>query len=381
MTSRIWTHQQASAAWSNPTAWSPTGVPQPGDIATVGDGLASLDGSAQLSGVTIVAGSTVDDPGPYSVLNWTYISGGETTTAVASPNPTLEMNQGTIIDANTVIEAPQAAVASGQTIGATFAITGSVVNNGTIGLPVDGSGAPSVANFVLNITDGSTHTLINDGQINIAPQESSTWVGGSYDAQGFLHPGGFVTNNGTINVYGTLLNNEVGIEGSGTIMLDSVSNNLGLPPTPGLLQLNGEVFSGGVGTDGTVVFNGGHLGFGFDHGSLGGTLVNFGDHPTDMIRIDDFTLSNSGYNGSAANRASGPGVLTLVGSDPKEPAGQTLSLTFANLPTTGGFAIAADSGGVDVTWNPTPAPVVPKPPVLHPIPHPTPIYPPGYHLS
>jgi hypothetical protein len=342
--------------------------------------VASLDGSAQLSGVTIVAGSTVDDPGPYSVFNVIYTSNGEGGVGVVSPNPTLQMNQGTVIGADTVIEAPQAAVASGQTIGATFAITGSVVNNGTIGLSVDGSGAPSVANFVLLIKSGSSAIVTNNGQINIAPQESSTWVGGLYDNEGILHPEGYLTNNGTINVYGTLTNNEIGIEGNGTITLDSVSTNLGLPPTPGLLQLNGNFIGGGVGS-GNVVFNGGHLEFGFGDIAFGATLVSFGTNPTDMIRIDDFTMSNSGYNGSAVNRASGAGVMTLIGSDPKEPGGETLSLAFANLPTTGSFNLTPDAGGIDITWNPPPPPVVPKPPVLHPIPHPTPIYPPGYHLS
>jgi hypothetical protein len=58
-----------------------------------------------------------------------------------------------------------------------------------------------------------------------------------------------------------------------------------------------------------------------------------------------------------------------------------LSLAFANLPTTGSFNLTPDAGGIDITWNPTPTPVVTKPPTPHPIPHPTPIYPPGYHLS
>jgi hypothetical protein len=370
MAVKNWTHLSGTANWSDASSWSPTGVPQSGDVAIVTDGVAVADSTDPLSNLTILLGSTAGDPSPYGSLYWYFDPPAQGGAYTASPNPTLELNAGAVIGPATVIEAPQTPIASGGTIGATLVTVGSVDNQGTIGLPVDGSGAPGVLNF--SITQSP---FVNDGQINIAPQETSAWSG-STTVDRVNHPGDSLRNNGTINVYGTLTDNEVGILGNGTITLNSVSNGLGLAPTPGLLALNGGFFGGAIDLGESVIFNGGHLAIGADDNADSGTLFRFATNPANMIQIKDFAFSYATFSS---------GTLTVTGTDTGLNDTLNEKFYFGDLPATGGFTYAITPSETDVTWNPagstSPRHIQPPRPVLpHPVPT-TPAGPPGYHLS
>jgi hypothetical protein len=322
--------------YTDAAAWTPAGAPATGDTAIIPDGNPVLSGYT-LTNLTIVLGSTAFDPGPgYYLIDTNPSPGNYTGNSFHSPNPTLEMNDGTVIGANTVIEAPQTPITTGGTLGATILINDSSVNDGTIGLPVNGSGIPSVLDF--DITSSfSGGTFTNNGTINISPQQTSYLSGFTYHP-----PEGYLDNNGVINVYGRLIDPDVEIEGSGVVNLDAISNGLGLPPTPSMLELDGPNIIGGViDPSQNIVFNGGELvlGIGSEHTSYG-TLENFASNPSSMIVIQDFTLNTDTQTGN---------TVTLTGS------GKTFTLNFANLPTTTGELYYVPNGSsLDVVWHPYP---------------------------
>lgn len=354
----------AIGSFWDPGSWTPGVVPQSGDVENITAGELYAVGQ-NLHGLTINLGSPYDYAGPVSAFY------------EPSPNPTLDLSDA-VIAYNTVIETPQSPSPSGAYY-ATILVEGSFENDGTIGLPVN-TGAPSILNIVMEGEDTAYDTgySYNYGTINISPQQSTVLSGftvmpDSQSSSGYdNHQGSVLYNYGNINVYGTLSNESVTIQGSGTVTLNAVANGLGLPPTPSFLELDNNYIAGGGEIFQSIVFNGGHLAFGASNGVGGhidgGTFLNFASSPNNMIQIKDFSIGSVNQTGSSVQ------VMSTTGGE--------FSANFVNLPQNGELNYYQDGTTLDITWHVQPTAGGNGPtPVPSPVHNPPPHYPPGYHLS
>jgi hypothetical protein len=162
-------------------------------------------------------------------------------------------------------------------------------------------------------------------------------------------PGATLDNNGVINDYGTITDNSVSLEDTGTVNLGLTPGYLGLSSSPGRFEFTGENGSQ-ISASQNFVFHGGQLllgpGYPLENGqgfedtdqllrNFQGTLSNFGMDSTDLIELKGFAFTSSSY----AN-----GVLSLDGG--------LMTLHFANLPALGQFVFTTSGGNTDITWHP-----------------------------
>jgi hypothetical protein len=357
MTARTWI---ASGTYSIdiPGTWSPGGAPMAGDTLTIAQGNPTISYET-LSGLTINLGGPPGQDGPSWIVKFDqYPQPPFAVELVHAPNPTMTFTNATI-GLDTSITVPTVPFRGGRGVVrpanvATISMTESV-NNGTIG-----TAAATVflqRGGTLNLTMHSRQEygvpdLVNNGKI-VAAAGTTINLYGYFGLNGPTWPDSYgfggrttMTNDGVIDVIGTMTDNSVGIEGYGIINLDSAPGALGLPATPGTFLDQCESFA--EATTARFAFHGGHLligpGYALDPSTLfflqkfQGELDRFGGSATDMIELRGFTVDSSIF----AN-----GVLTMHSN-----AAGDFSLHFANMSPLKHFGFAHNGINTDITWQP-----------------------------
>jgi hypothetical protein len=263
VTARSW-YDSATADFFNPFAWTPIGTPQPGDSLTISNGN-PVASNVTLDGYSILLGGSNGSPGP--ALTSSYIDltqNGQIGASIPNapaPNPILTLSNATI-GPGTTIRLPSAlAILGGPPAGdATIFARGYAENDGTI---KTGGGLFSIGG-TLNISIDHGYGLFeNKGTITIGSRSDAVLTGYDSNPPPGSPPqaaiGADMSNDGVINVYGSVLDTSVRLHGTGTINLDSSPGFLGLSPIPGRFEYVGYPENSSGDNHNTVVFHGGQL--------------------------------------------------------------------------------------------------------------------------
>jgi hypothetical protein len=342
MTDRTW--EASVGAFDEPLNWSPPGIPQAGDMLDINSGVVDAS-SDTLSGYTIDLGGPSAGPGPGY-----YAQGNEP--IESAPNPTLILSGSTLAqDTSVLVPAGFFNLVSADS--ATILVDGTSSNDGNIeaggGLLNTGSNLyfSIYANKPNQPDEGSAVTYINNGTITADANSTITFFGFYYlGGPDWMVPGDF-SNNGEINVYGTVYDTQLQWYGSGIINLDATPSFLGLAATPGQFiydrfNANQDILGGQ-----TIAFHGGQLtidGSGFPgspppdtQADFRALLTNFGMDPTDLITLQDFSVGSTTFTN---------GVLDLHSATDNSYT----SLHFGALPSFGHLAITQSGANTDITW-------------------------------
>ncbi len=354
MTSRTWIGA-LTASFTDAAAWTPAGAPQNGDSLTIQDGN-PIATDVTLAGENIYLGGTNLTPGPaISAVPGAILSGIPGVEGTTAPNPTLSLI-GSTIGSDTTIVVPavprfffRGALPAPDS--ATLFITGGSTTEPYAPLPVsenDGTietaGSAFARGGTLDLSIGNA-VLENRGAIEASEGSSIVLFGyailpQAVAVQATMH------NDGVIDVYGSVSDTTVQIDGTGTVVLGLSPGVLGLGATPGRFEFDNEGET--IGSGQTFDFRGGELDL---HGSntfqgFGGfqaALSGFGRAPTDLISLNDFNVTLSSYAG---------GTLSLAGTN-RYGVAEVASLHFANLPVFGEFNYAASNNVTNITWGPS----------------------------
>jgi hypothetical protein len=143
-----------------------------------------------------------------------------------------------------------------------------------------------------------------------------------------------------MNVFGSVLDSGVPLDGKGIVNLEQNPDLLGLPSSPGSFEMDGG-WGAGVGSGQDFVFDGGELVLSGAPGEFNGLLSNFGVNLNDLIEIKEFTVTSHSF----AN-----GVLTIDGTNGPSYGPGSWSLRFGSLPL-GGFNFHTSGSVTDITWH------------------------------